>query len=371
MGDTDFYIISGFATILAIVSEIILIPQIIYVAYKKNLFDLPDPRKKHGFPIPRLGGVTFMPIIFFYTLLSFYIRYKLEVCPEDAFQDRVPEVFTMMCGLFLIYCVGLKDDLTGVGFKVKFLVQFVASLFIIGSGIYIDNLYGLFGIQAIPYYIGIPVTILFIVFTSNALNLIDGADGLASGLSLIAFLAFGILFIEVQKWTYAIMAFCSLGVLIAFFYYNFFHPKDQKIFMGDTGSLTLGYLLAFMMLVLMRTPPPAEGIPSCSYIILIISALFIPLYDAIRVMLVRILSKRSPFSPDRNHIHHKLIDLGLPRHKAVVVILTIGIFLYLLNYMLVFCIDCNLLLIINIIIAIAIALILILLTRYKMRKFNN
>lgn len=368
MGNIDFYIMTGFVTILAIVSEIILIPQIIYVAYKKNLFDLPDPRKKHDSPIPRLGGVTFMPIIFFYTLLSFYVRYKMEICTEDSFQDRVPEVFTMMCGLFLIYCVGLKDDLTGVGFKVKFAVQFVASLFVIGSGVYIDNFHGLFGIEEIPYYIGIPVTILFIVFTSNALNLIDGADGLASGLSLISFVAFGLLFIESQKWTYAIMAFCSAGVLIAFFYYNFFHPKGQKIFMGDTGSLTLGYLLSFMMIALMKTPPPVEGIPSCSYLIVIISAVFIPLYDAIRVMVVRILSLRSPFSPDRNHIHHKLIDLGLSRRKAVVVILFMGIFLYLLNYVLAFLVDCTPLFIINIAISILIAVTLILLTRNKIKK---
>ncbi len=366
MINANFYIIIIGSFLLAIIFEMMLLPRLIYIAKKKRLFDLPDSRKKHNMPIPRLGGMSFVPIIITITVFSVFIRYKLGLWAESPFYDVLPELMLLICGMFLIYMLGAKDDLVGVNFRYKFLIQAIASLFIISSGVYIKNLDGLLGIYEVPTFIGIPISILIIVYTTNAINLIDGADGLASGLSFIAFMTYGVLFIAAGLWTYATMAFIICGLLIPFFYYNFFHPS-RKIFMGDTGSLTLGYLLSFMMLRLFNTHIEGFCFPSSDggCILIIIAALYVPLYDAVRVMLVRLLTKRSPFSPDRSHIHHKLIDLGLSRRKAVFSIIIFGITFMLLTYLMTFYLNSTIICIIGIIASILIALSLIKVTKEK------
>ena len=245
----------------------------------------------------------------------------------------------------VIYLLGAKDDLVGVSFKKKFVIQFIASLCIVGSGVYINNLYGLLGFHEIPGFIGVVLSIGLIMFTTNAINLIDGADGLASGISAVALLIYGIMFSIYGMWTYAGIAFITLGLLAPFFYYNFAHPT-RKIFMGDTGSLTLGFLLAFMILRISKYPPAVEIVPG-GLILLVLSALFIPLFDAFKVMVVRIAKGKGPFSPDRNHIHHKLIDLGFSKKKAVCLIVLTGALLVVANWILLWYLDCNVLLILD------------------------
>lgn len=334
------------ACIFSIIMEAMLLPRIIYISKKKRLFDMPDQRKIHQYPIPRLGGVSFTPVILLVGFFCLFIRFKLDAWPNGPLLERVPEVLLLVCGLLMIYLLGVKDDLVGVGFKKKFLFQFIASLTIVGSGTYINNLYGLFGVNEIPDALGIVLSIGFITFATNAINLIDGADGLASGISLVALSAYGVMFALYGMWTYATFAFITIGILIPFFYYNFFHPT-RKIFMGDTGSLTLGFLLAFMMLRLAKYPPALEIVPS-GLIILILSALFIPLFDALKVMLLRIYLGKGPFSPDRNHIHHSLIDLGLSKRKVVFVILFASVIIIVLNWLLLdFGINPNIVLVID------------------------
>lgn len=368
MTDTNFYIlIVVISALLAGIFEMMLLPRLIYIAKKKRLLDIPDVRKRHTIPIPRLGGMSFIPVIISITFLSLFIRSRYDLLDND-FLVILPEILLFVCGLFLIYLLGAKDDLVGVNFKYKFVTQTISSLFIISSGLYIKSLGGLFGIHEVSSYIGIPLSVLFIVYTTNAINLIDGADGLASGLSAIAFFFYGFLFIAEGLWTYATISFVVFGLLIPFFYYNFFHPS-RKIFMGDTGSLTLGYLLSFMMLKLFNTPlddigdfwPETHG----ASILIVLSALYVPLYDAVRVMFVRIITKRSPFSPDRNHIHHKLIDLGLSRRKAVFTIIIFGISFLLFTYVLSVFLDCTIICIILITVSFVIAGGLIWLTKEK------
>ncbi len=322
------------ACIISMIIEMMLLPRIIYIAKKKRLFDIPDKRKIHDCPIPRLGGVSFTPVILLVGLFSLFIRFKLDVWSEEMMNQRTSEIFLLVCGLLIIYLLGVKDDLVGVGFKKKFLIQFVASFCIVGSGIYVNNLYGLLGIYEIPDVLGVILSIGLIIFTTNAINLIDGADGLASGISAIALVTYGIMFSIYGMWTYTGIAFIGIGILIPFFYYNFFHPT-RKVFMGDTGSLTLGFLLAFMILRLAKHPPVVEIVPS-GLILLILSALFIPLFDAVKVMVVRISMGKGPFSPDRNHIHHKLIDLGLSKRKAVFAILIASCVLVVMNWTLLY-----------------------------------
>ncbi len=331
------------ACVISIIIEMMLLPRVIYIAKKKRLFDLPDKRKKHSCPIPRLGGITFTPVILLVALFSLFLRFRFQIWDEELFFYRIPEILLLVCGLLVIYLLGAKDDLVGVGFKKKFVIQFFASLCIVGSGVYIDNLYGLLGIHEIPAVIGVLLSIGLIMFTTNAINLIDGADGLASGISLVALMMYGILFGLYGMWTYAGIAFIMIGLLMPFFYYNFFHPT-RKIFMGDTGSLTLGYMLAFMMLRLVKYPPSVEVVPS-GLLLLVLIALFIPLFDAVKVMFVRISMGKGPFSPDRNHIHHKLIDLGLSKKRTVFAVVVTGIALIVSNWILLHYFNCNIVLI--------------------------
>lgn len=333
------------ACIASVIIEMMVLPRIIYIAKKKRLFDLPDKRKKHSEPIPRLGGISFTPVILLVSLFCLFIRFIFQFWDEELFFYRIPETILLVCGLLVIYLLGAKDDLVGVSFKKKFVIQFIASLCIVGSGVYINNLYGLLGFHQIPDFIGVVLSIGLIMFTTNAINLIDGADGLASGISAVALLIYGIIFSIYGMWTYAGIAFITLGLLAPFFYYNFAHPT-RKIFMGDTGSLTLGFLLAFMILRIAKYPPAVEIVPG-GLILLVLSALFIPLFDAFKVMVVRIAKGKGPFSPDRNHIHHKLIDLGFSKKKAVCLIVLTGALLVVANWILLWYLDCNVLLILD------------------------
>lgn len=333
------------ACVASVIIEMMVLPRIIYIAKKKRLFDLPDKRKKHSEPIPRLGGISFTPVILLVSLFCLFIRFIFQFWDEELFFYRIPETILLVCGLLVIYLLGAKDDLVGVSFKKKFVIQFIASLCIVGSGVYINNLYGLLGFHEIPGFIGVVLSIGLIMFTTNAINLIDGADGLASGISAVALLIYGIMFSIYGMWTYAGIAFITLGLLAPFFYYNFAHPT-RKIFMGDTGSLTLGFLLAFMILRISKYPPAVEIVPG-GLILLVLSALFIPLFDAFKVMVVRIAKGKGPFSPDRNHIHHKLIDLGFSKKKAVCLIVLTGALLVVANWILLWYLDCNVLLILD------------------------
>ena len=229
---------------------------------------MPDERKVHKRPIPRLGGVTFFPVILFSLCVFTAVRLMTGHGPaETSTTDLVCEFLFLTGGLTLLYIVGIADDLIGVRYRKKFLVQIISAAMFPLSGLYINNFYGLFGIYLIPAEVGIPLTMLLVVFITNAINLIDGIDGLASGLSMVALLVFGVLFVHFRMWSYAMLAFVTVGVIIPFFSYNVFGSADlgRKIFMGDTGSLTLGYILSFFvikycmyepdMLLTMKTSP--------------------------------------------------------------------------------------------------------------------
>ena len=170
-----------------------------------------------------------------------------------------------------------------------------------------------------------PFTVLIVIFITNAINLIDGIDGLASGLSSVALLVLGFLFMEKGLWVYAMIAFSTFGVLIPFFYYNVFGSAERarKIFMGDTGSLTLGYILSFLAVKYSQNNLAFTSFTEGAFVIAF-STLIIPSFDVIRVVLVRIGNHKSPFEPDKNHIHHKFLAMGFTSRKAMISILLIS-----------------------------------------------
>lgn len=316
-----YIIISAFVS--AVILGRIIIPNILIISLRKRLFDVPDERKVHKRPIPRLGGVTFFPVILFSLCVFTAVRLMTGHGPAETLTtDLVCEFLFLTGGLTLLYIVGIADDLIGVRYRKKFLVQIISAAMFPLSGLYINNFYGLFGIYLIPAEVGIPLTMLLVVFITNAINLIDGIDGLASGLSMVALLVFGVLFVHFRMWSYAMLAFVTVGVIIPFFSYNVFGSADlgRKIFMGDTGSLTLGYILSFFVIKYCMYEPDMLLTMKTSPVLVSFSVLMVPCLDVIRVVLRRARNKRALFMPDKTHIHHKFLAMGFSPRRALVTI---------------------------------------------------
>ena len=301
----------------------IIIPRILVISLRKRLFDIPDERKVHIHPVPRLGGVTFYPTILFVLCIIMSWRIISGHLPNQIFTMEITsEMLALIAGLTLLYITGIGDDLVGVRYYKKLFVQIFSAAFFPLSGLYINNFYGLFGVYAIPTFIGIPLTILLIVFITNAINLIDGIDGLASSICVVALSTFGLIFAFDRLWIFSLLSFTCVGVLIPFFIYNVFGnaERGKKIFMGDTGSLTLGYILSFLVIQYCMY----EGvkiIPGyCGSINVALSILLVPCLDVIRVVIGRIQRHQSPFLPDKTHIHHKFMAMGFSARHSLILI---------------------------------------------------
>ena len=242
-------VIIGFL-VAALMGQVI-IPRILVISLRKRLFDIPDERKVHTHPVPRLGGVTFYPTILFVLCIIMAWRIISGHLPNQIFTMEIAgEMLALVAGLTLLYILGIGDDLVGVRYRKKFIVQILSAAFFPLAGLYINNFYGLFGIYALSPFVGIPLTMLLVVFITNAINLIDGIDGLASSICVVALATFGLIFAFDRLWIFSLLAFTCVGVLIPFFIYNVFGnaERGKKIFMGDTGSLTLGYILSFLVI---------------------------------------------------------------------------------------------------------------------------
>lgn len=320
------YIFIVLAFVISVFVARLIIPRILIISLRKKLFDIPDARKIHKRAIPRLGGVSFFPTILFSCCLVLAFRSLTGYNISDLQVSYVlPECLFLICGMTLLYLTGIADDLIGVRYRQKFVVQILCACFFPISGLWINDLYGLFGVHVISAWVGIPFTVLTIVFITNAVNLIDGIDGLASGLSSVALLVFGVLFIEKGLWMYSIIAFSTFGVLVPFFYYNVFGSVERarKIFMGDTGSLTLGYILSFLAVKYSQNNLVVTSYTEGAFVIAF-STLIVPSFDVIRVVMLRIRNGKSPFEADKNHIHHKFLAMGFTPRKALITILLIS-----------------------------------------------
>ena len=312
----------------------ILIPRILLISLRKKLFDIPDDRKIHKRAIPRLGGVSFFPT----TLFAFCLVYAFRLLDGDSISTLyasylLPELLLFACGMTLLYLTGIADDLVGVRYRAKFVMQTLAAFLIIAGGIRIEDLHGFCGIHEMPYLVSIGVTALFIVFVINAVNLIDGIDGLASGLSGVACAFYAIVCLRNGLYTYSALAAATLGTLLPFFFFNVFGNalKHRKIFMGDTGALTVGLFLSVMCISICHIGMPASHANSA---VIGMAPLLIPGFDVIRVYIHRIRANRNPFLPDKTHIHHKLLALGMRQRRAMMTILGSSALLIVANYFL-------------------------------------
>lgn len=312
-----------FSFAIALVLAGILIPQILLIAFRKKLFDEIDERKIHKGVVPRLGGIAFLPSILF--SIAIVVGFNLKFGNAGVWAemgDAIVPMYFMICAVLLMFLVGMADDLVGVRYMAKFLVQIMSALLIVASGMYIDDLYGFIWLWELPFWFGWIATIFAVVYVVNAINLIDGIDGLASGLSTVALSFFAVLFYISGEHVYSMLASASAGTLLPFFYYNVFGnaKKQKKIFMGDTGALTTGMILVFCAIAMLHIDS-ASFTHDYNPFVMALSPLIIPCFDVVRVYLHRVRRHRNPFLPDKCHIHHKLLALGLNQRAALIVIM--------------------------------------------------
>ncbi len=279
------------------------IPVIITVAERKKLFDVPDERKIHQTPIPSLGG------------LGIYAGFILASLISIQF-DAVAEFQYFFAAAFVIFFLGLKDDILVISPIKKFIGQVLAAFLIIyKGGVQIKSMHGFLGIEGpLPEMFSLLLTYFTVIVIINSFNLIDGIDGLAGSLGFMASALLGFYFLQVNLPAYSILAFSLAGSLAAFLIFNF---QPAKIFMGDTGSLLIGLIHAILIIKFINIAQmPSINFPINAAPAIGFALLMIPLLDTLRVFGIRIIHQRSPFSPDRNHIHHLLLDKGLS-HKAI------------------------------------------------------
>ena len=317
--------------LISVLCGFVFIPLTLNFCKTKGLYDIPNQRKLHHKLIPRLGGITFIPSMVIAALIAIF-----TLDNDPALQQRVPlNLWSILFffSLAIIYVVGIIDDLVGLGAKVKFAAQVAAAVLMPVAGLSVNNLYGFCGIYDIPLYIGIPLTVFVIVFISNAINLIDGIDGLAAGLSFIALIGFFYGYAHQGLNSYGIIISGLAGVLIPYLYFNILGKaeKNRKIFMGDSGSLTLGFILGFLFVKF--TMVNGEAMPyNPQRMLLAYSLLIVPVFDVVRVILHRLHYHAPLFKADKSHIHHKLMRAGCTMHQALAVIITISLAYLALNF---------------------------------------
>ena len=294
------------------------IPVIIQVAKDKKLFDEPDERKVHKAVIPTLGGLG---------IFAGFIVATLMGVPQGITTDL--QYFA--AASIVIFFLGMKDDILVLSASKKFIGQLIAAGILIKfAGVQITNMHGFLGIYEIPHYASIALSLFTIIVITNSFNLIDGIDGLAGSLGLLTTLVFGTYFFYINQLAYAVMAFALAGSLISFLLYNF---SPAKIFMGDTGSLLLGLINSILVIKFINLAgTPGVNLPLAAAPAIGFAILMIPLFDTLRVFGLRILDRRSPFSPDRTHVHHFLLDIGFSHKKITLYCVSLNILFIAMAY---------------------------------------
>lgn len=302
--------------ITAFVVAVIIMPLLIMVIKRYNLYDLPDGRKEHSIPVPTMGGIAIGLGMGISCLLWF-----------PQLNDTLTTSFFF--SFVVLFFVGIMDDLKDLPAYYKFAIQLAVALLITLSGARITTFDGLLGIYALPVAAQYIFSIITIVGITNAFNLIDGIDGLAGGLGFMSLVALGIFLNLSGEPNLAVVAFALAGSILGFLYFNF---NPARIFMGDTGSLVLGFTISVLCIRLIQanvqqTEPMLQHAP-----VFALSIVLIPVFDTLRVFALRARKGKSPFHPDKTHIHHLLTNNGWSHSFTTRLICTLHAGILLLGY---------------------------------------
>ncbi|WP_422081516.1 MraY family glycosyltransferase [Ulvibacterium sp.] len=289
-----------------------LYPIIIYVVNRKGLMDDPDERSAHANKVPTLGGMGLF-IVFSLTIMLLGVL-------ADLSRPELLKLVSLLAATLLLLIMGVKDDLVLMSPKKKLVGQLLAaSMVIFLSDVRITHFQGLLGVGELPYWVSVGFTFFVFILVINAVNLIDGIDGLAGSIAILSSVTFGIFFLLNEQYLLSLVSFALTGSVIGFLYYNL--SNTQKLFMGDSGSLLIGFLLTYQGVAFLGVNENAlasMAVPNAP--ILLLAILSYPLLDTLRVFSIRVWQRRSPFSADRNHIHHRLLDLGNAHEQATLIV---------------------------------------------------
>jgi len=305
---THYYAYYIFIICFAALVTFIIIPSILHVARARHLYDdLGHFRKQHDQGIPRLGGV------------AIFLSFNLTILLCSVINHAFPTSYLLIASIIL-FVTGLKDDLSGVNSGTKFLIQFIVSLILVILGdIRLTSMYGIFGVFELSYITSVILSILVIMLLVNAFNLIDGIDGLAAITGIVVNITFALSFIYIKEYELAMVAFAIVGAIIGFLKYNI---TPAKIFMGDTGSLIIGLISSVLAIkfielnnVNINRIPEIYSAPAVAVAILIG-----PIFDTLRIFFIRAINGIPPFTADRNHIHHRMLRLGLTHLQTTLIL---------------------------------------------------
>ncbi len=290
------------------------VPIIVRISITKHLFDVPNDRRINKTVVPNLGGIALFAAISIGSLIG-------------ILKNEFPDWRFISSSMIILFFIGIKDDIIAISALKKFTAQILsAAIIIILGDIRLTNFHGILGIHEINYSVSVIVSLLAIVGTINAINLIDGIDGLASSIGILSSLVFGIIFFQNNQINYSVICFATLGSLVSFFVFNVF-GKTNKIFMGDTGSLLLGLLLSIFTIKYNEMFITAGDLQLSFSPVFSLAILAIPLSDMLRLFIIRMIQKKSPFAADLQHIHHKILKIGFSHLETTLIIVAANLFI--------------------------------------------
>ncbi len=318
------YLICTLSFVGALLLSLVTVPRIIFIAKKKKFFDIPDgDRKIHTTIIPNLGGVA----IFF----AFMIITSLMIKPASFAQWNY-----FAAGCLILFVTGIKDDLITLPPYKKLISQFCAAFIIVFfADIRLTSLHGFLGIGDLPFSASVIFSVVGCMFMTNAFNLIDGIDGLAGTIGMISSFIFGMLLYAEGNYSAAVMSFSLMGAIGGFLWFNI---SPAKIFMGDTGSMLIGFSISVISILFIKSFESSNTFGGVihtreSALLIALSVLFIPIFDTFRVFTTRSIKGFSPFRADRTHLHHYLLDLGLSHRGIVSTLLIANLFIMAVSLM--------------------------------------
>jgi UDP-GlcNAc:undecaprenyl-phosphate GlcNAc-1-phosphate transferase len=292
------------SAITAFVISFLIVPVIIKYSLQKNLVDMPGRRKIHKKETPSMGGIA----IFCGFFISLLIWVEFSEWKEIKF---------ILVSLFVIFFIGVRDDLVPLKPLFKLIGQVLAAVILISLfDLRLKSFYGLFGIYDLNIIISYLITVFTIIIVTNSFNLIDGLDGLAGSVSIIALISFGIWYFLIDDQVFATLAFSMLGAILAFLIFNW---EPSEVFMGDTGALVIGMMLAILAIHFIDVNYNLNIANPYRFNASVTTAtcfLIIPLVDTTRIIILRLKKGQSPFTPDKSHIHHAIMRLGMSHSQT-------------------------------------------------------
>lgn len=301
--------------------------KILKLAKEKGLVDNPDARKLQKFPVPVLGGLAVFFGVTFGMLTGCALYYTFNECiTGQATEFTSTRLIQVMLAMSVMLYTGSLDDILGLSPRTRFVIEILVILgIVLSSGACMDSLHGLWGVQEFTWWVAVPLTVFAGVGIINAVNMVDGVNGLSSGLCITCSALFGVVFLYIGDVANAILAFTMVASLLPFFVHNVFGDKS-RMFIGDAGTMIMGILMTWFVICIISSGGYASLIfDDVCIVAMVLAFMSVPVADTLRVMTMRVFKGKSPFSPDKTHLHHAFVAMGVSHSITALSIILINL----------------------------------------------